>query len=59
MASFNNTKVHSSLRCPNMVNPNYVCNRHPQVVFDAAMTVAEWQAIDAPDEYPNRTQITT
>ena len=57
--AFNNTKVHSPLRCPNLVNPDYSCKRHPQVVFNADMTIDEWYAIDAPDEYPNQPQITT
>ena len=38
--------VHPSTRCPNMINPDHGCKRHPDVAFIPTMTIAEWKAID-------------
>ena len=50
--AFNNCKVHSVLKCPNLINSSKLCKRHPDVVFDPAVTKEEWRAIDAPAVYP-------
>ena len=50
--AFNGCKVHSPLKCSNLITPKPLCKRHPHVKFDPAMSKDEWRAIKAPEELP-------
>ena len=52
--AFNNTKVHSVLKCPNMINPKNHCKWHPEVAFDPSVSLEQWKAIYAPSVYPTK-----
>ena len=43
--AFNGCKVHSPLKCSNLITPKPLCKRHPHVKFDPAMSKDEWRAI--------------